>query len=182
MKLGVIPTSRPPLPQKDSVPIMQEAGWAPGPVWTGGKTRPHRDSIPDLPARSQSLYGLSYPAHFKNWGTFKPKLYSKPSLSVIQAHGTLLTYLIREMIHGSCIVCCAKWYRNNESSCIWNCENVYCLHPKCDMIQNDPASVSVFRTDLSREEKKNLKTRPLRGEWQMKFTSTRKTPSNRTIT
>ena len=50
-------------PGKDPVPILQEAGWAPGPVWTGGKSRPHRDSIPDLPDRSQSLYRLSYPAH-----------------------------------------------------------------------------------------------------------------------
>jgi len=50
-------------PGKDPVPILQEAGWAPGPVWTGGKSRPHRDSIPDRPARSQSLYRLSYPAH-----------------------------------------------------------------------------------------------------------------------
>ena len=39
-------------PGKDPVPILQEAGWAPGPVWTGGKSRPHRDSIPDCPARS----------------------------------------------------------------------------------------------------------------------------------
>ena len=39
-------------PRKDPVPILQEAGWAPGPVWTGGKSRPHRDSIPDRPARS----------------------------------------------------------------------------------------------------------------------------------
>jgi len=38
---------------KDPVPILQEAGWATGPVWTGGKSRPHRDSIPDRPARSQ---------------------------------------------------------------------------------------------------------------------------------
>jgi len=52
-----------PYPGKDSVPILQEAGWAPGPVWTGGKSRPHRDSIPDHPARSQSLYRLSYQAH-----------------------------------------------------------------------------------------------------------------------
>ena len=51
-------------PWKDPVPILQEAGWAPGPVWTGGKCRPHRDSIPDRPARSQSLYRLSYPAHY----------------------------------------------------------------------------------------------------------------------
>ena len=50
-------------PGKDPVPILQEAGWDPEPVWTGEKSRPHRDSIPDRPARSQSLYGLSYPAH-----------------------------------------------------------------------------------------------------------------------
>ena len=50
-------------PGKDPVPILQGAGWAPGPVWTGGKSRPHRDSIPDRPARSQSLCRLSYPAH-----------------------------------------------------------------------------------------------------------------------
>ena len=37
---------------KDQVPILKEAGWAPGPVWTGGKSRPHRDSIPDRPAHS----------------------------------------------------------------------------------------------------------------------------------
>ena len=40
-------------PGKNPLPILQEAGWAPGPVWTGRKSRPHRNSIPDLPARSQ---------------------------------------------------------------------------------------------------------------------------------
>ena len=50
-------------PGKDPVPILQEAVWAPGAVWTGGKSWPHRDSIPKLPARSQSLYRLSYPDH-----------------------------------------------------------------------------------------------------------------------
>jgi len=39
-------------PGKDPEPIVQEAGWAPGPVWTGGKSRLHGDSIPDRPARS----------------------------------------------------------------------------------------------------------------------------------
>ena len=29
-------------PGKDPVPIVQEAGWAPGPVWTGGKSRENR--------------------------------------------------------------------------------------------------------------------------------------------
>jgi len=57
-------TSRPHFtPGKDPVPIVQEAGWVPGPVWTGGKSRPHWDSIPDRPARSQSLYRLSYQTH-----------------------------------------------------------------------------------------------------------------------
>ena len=50
-------------PGKDRVPILQEAGWAPGPVLTGGKSRPHRDSIPDYPARSSVaiLTELPYP-------------------------------------------------------------------------------------------------------------------------
>ena len=47
-------------PGKDPVPIVQEAGWAPGPVWTGGKSRPTGIRSPDRPARSQSLYRLSY--------------------------------------------------------------------------------------------------------------------------
>ena len=52
-------------PWKDPVPLVQEAGWVTGPVWTGGKSRRHRDSIPGRPARSQSLYRLSYRAHRK---------------------------------------------------------------------------------------------------------------------
>ena len=47
-------------PEKNPVTILQEAGWAPGPVWTGGKSRPHRDSIQGRPTRSQSLCQLSY--------------------------------------------------------------------------------------------------------------------------
>jgi hypothetical protein len=42
-------------PGKDPVPIVQEAGWTPGPVWTGGKSRPHRDSIPE-PAVCRYMY------------------------------------------------------------------------------------------------------------------------------
>jgi len=52
-------------PGKVLVPILQETGWAPGPVLAGGKSRPHRDSIPDCPAPSQSLYRLSYRAHIR---------------------------------------------------------------------------------------------------------------------
>jgi len=49
-------------PGKTRYPLIQEAGWDPGPVWTGGKSLPYQDSIPDRPARIQSLYRLSYPA------------------------------------------------------------------------------------------------------------------------
>jgi len=47
-------------PGKDLLPILQEAGWAPSPGGNGEISHPHRDSIPDRPARSQSLYRLSY--------------------------------------------------------------------------------------------------------------------------
>ena len=47
----------------DPIPILQEAGWAPESAWEGGKSRPHRDSIPDRPARNQSLYRLGFPAY-----------------------------------------------------------------------------------------------------------------------
>ena len=59
-------------PGKDQVPILQEAGWPPGPVWTGGKSRPHRDffyvytlvcnNIQDVPKpMSQTSPGYSPP-------------------------------------------------------------------------------------------------------------------------
>ena len=49
-------------PGKDVVPIVQEAGWAPGPVWIGAENlTPTGIRFPDLPACSESLYRLSYP-------------------------------------------------------------------------------------------------------------------------
>ena len=43
-------------PRSHFTPRKDPAGWAPGPVWTGGKSRTYRDLIKDRPARSQSLY------------------------------------------------------------------------------------------------------------------------------
>jgi hypothetical protein len=47
--------------ERDPVPIVQEAGWAPGPVWTAAENVfPTGVRSPDRPARSESLYRLSY--------------------------------------------------------------------------------------------------------------------------
>jgi hypothetical protein len=56
-------TPRPIYPrERDPVPILQEAGLAPGPVWTGAENlAPTVIRSPDRPARSQSLYRLNYP-------------------------------------------------------------------------------------------------------------------------
>jgi hypothetical protein len=51
-------------PGKDTVPILQEAEWAPGPVWIGAENlAPTAIRSPDRAARSQSLFQLSYRAH-----------------------------------------------------------------------------------------------------------------------
>ena len=51
-------------PRKDPVPVVQEAGWASEPVWTGAENlAPTGIRSPDRPARRQSLYRLRYLAH-----------------------------------------------------------------------------------------------------------------------
>ena len=55
-------------PEKDPVPILQEAGRAPGPVWTGRKSRPHRDFFFALNAciYSKSTYTAQICTEFHN--------------------------------------------------------------------------------------------------------------------
>ena len=46
---------------KDPVPIVYEAGWAVGPVWTGAEDLSYTvNRSPDRPSRNESLYRLSY--------------------------------------------------------------------------------------------------------------------------
>jgi hypothetical protein len=59
-------TPRPGLftPGRDPVPIVQEAGWAPGPIWTVAENlAPAGILSPDHPARSPSLQRLRYHGH-----------------------------------------------------------------------------------------------------------------------
>jgi hypothetical protein len=49
-------------PGKEPVPIVHEAGWASGPVWTGAENLASTGiRSPDLSARNESLYRLHYP-------------------------------------------------------------------------------------------------------------------------
>jgi len=51
-------------PGKDPVPIVQEAGWAPGPVWTEAENlAPTGIRSPDRPARSSVTIPTELPAH-----------------------------------------------------------------------------------------------------------------------
>jgi len=50
-------------PGKTRYPFYRKLGGPQGRSGRGGNSRPHRDSIPDRPAHSQSLYRLRYSAH-----------------------------------------------------------------------------------------------------------------------
>jgi len=86
-------------PGEDPVPILQEGGWAPGPVWTGGKSRPHRNSIPNRPARSQSLYRLSYPTHTY---TYNINIYIY--ILCVHTHAHTHTHIWRQTFRPMCSV------------------------------------------------------------------------------
>jgi hypothetical protein len=52
--------------ERDPVPILQEAGWAPGPVWMVAEIHaPTRIPSPDRPAHRESLYRLHYPGKWR---------------------------------------------------------------------------------------------------------------------
>ena len=90
-------------PRKGPVPILQEAGWAPGPVWAGGKSHPHWDSIPDRPACSQSLYRLIYHLHtYIHTYILTYLLTHTHSLTYLLTHSPthLITYLLIYLLHG----------------------------------------------------------------------------------
>jgi hypothetical protein len=112
-------------PGKDPVPTVLETGWASGPVWTGEENLAATGiRSPDRPARSQSLYRLSYPAHklicdpfnwlrdykfivYKIWG-FRDSAYSWYDVvyDAVQLGRCVLTVLKGWVLHNSvfCLV------------------------------------------------------------------------------
>jgi hypothetical protein len=64
-------------PGDDTTPIVQEAGQAPVSVWTGAENLTSTGiRFPDLPARSEALYRLTYRGSFP-LSVFKKKLRSR---------------------------------------------------------------------------------------------------------
>jgi len=82
-------------PGKSPVPIVQEAGCAPGTVWTTAENlAPNGIRSPDRPARSQSLYRLSYPVHLKHM----PKVYrvdfGQTQINMVNTQTFILSYKV----------------------------------------------------------------------------------------
>jgi hypothetical protein len=75
-------------PGKDPVPIVQEAGWAPGPFWTGAENlAPTEIRSPDRPARSSVAIPTELPGpHFKR-----------------RAKKKRIPYIFKDESTGSCI-------------------------------------------------------------------------------
>ena len=99
-------------PGKEPVPILQAAWWVPGPVWTTGKSRPHRDSITDRPYRSQSLYRLSYRAHL--WITLHLLNFNTYTLLMVSAI-YVLCVCVRACVR--VYVCASVWERAHARPC-----------------------------------------------------------------
>jgi hypothetical protein len=101
---GVSVTPRPfPTPGKDPIPIVQEAGSAPRPVWTGAENlAPTGIRSPVRPSSSQSLYRLSYPAHLSSC---LPGIY-------IPCHEVVLRYNRKHhrSYHIFCLVDWISWF------------------------------------------------------------------------
>ena len=59
-------------PGKEPVSVVEEAGWALGLVWTGAENLAStRIRSPERPARSESLYRLSYHGYHLYWCIFR---------------------------------------------------------------------------------------------------------------
>jgi hypothetical protein len=65
------------------VPIVQEAGWVPGPVWKNAENlTPTGIRSPDRPAHCESLYQLSYPRYLVQSANYEA-LHSAPFTSIL---------------------------------------------------------------------------------------------------
>jgi len=110
-------------PGKDPVPILQEARWTPGLVRTGGKSRPHRDSIPDRPARSSVAIPTELPGPQRMLYTYiynKMRIYKYVRAHVIILHQhvsitsvTIIIIIIISVSYNKNIIIPSKYSQNH---------------------------------------------------------------------
>jgi hypothetical protein len=107
-------------PGKDPLPIVQEAGWAPGPVWTGEESVALTGiPSPDRPARSESLYRLSYADPLKESGaTFKGVQFVLRHRKLIVSLNEKIKMVIRMSVSGNCNQLCAVTLVLLKFSCL----------------------------------------------------------------
>ena len=79
-------------PRKTRYPFYRRLGGPQGPVWTGGKSRPHRDSIPDrLPRSSVAIpTELPGPLIWNKYISKLPEIQDKKNCEAIQTDKTAL--------------------------------------------------------------------------------------------
>jgi len=96
-------------PGRDPVPILQEAGWAPGPVWTGGKSRP-------TGIRSRTVQPVV--SRYTDWATGPNYM----KVNFTNARSEVLTAVLMEN-H-------AVWDKTpfRLVSSFWHFEVAFCLH------------------------------------------------------
>jgi len=116
-------------PGKNPVPNAQEAGWVPGPVWTGAENfGPTGIRSPDCPARNESLYRLSYPGppsalqlihnKFKHTQLREESAYLTSSLLVHVRRGTwcVKNLAVGEDSHQKCVL---LWCLHYKAAFYW---------------------------------------------------------------
>ena len=123
------------IPGEDPVPIVQEAGWALGPDWTGEKSRPHRDSIPrrEGPSSITSQWNFGGGNDIGRWFS--------PTTSVYPCHYDFATVLVDSsivsmIVQGLLSIC---------SLSVWLCQ-CFCRLVVC---QYDCASASANLSPIS---------------------------------
>ena len=122
--------------ERNPAPIVQEAGWTPGPVWSGAEKSRHtgiRSS--ERPARSGSLYRLSYRG--PQYVTYKHYLNNALKYTC-QVHKRLINHtrlvssmvMIRASFSGALGVSSVPGFRQSQPALSW-----------CSYIFESPQSV-----------------------------------------
>jgi hypothetical protein len=104
-------------PGKDPVPIVQEAGWAPGPVWKGGKSRPTGIRSRTVQPRSSVAIPTELLGPQKSFCVSKYKSHLRNSALVTFGCGQILIAGVKQETRN----CrwCFVWKRNSERPRIW---------------------------------------------------------------